>query len=268
MPAPSITPSSTCSAGSRARSWSASARWAAPRPTPRAPRTATTWTSPRARSAWASRPPSLPRSSRTTCASRVAARARGAPRTHGGGARGRRVRRGQRLRGAARRLEAPGPERLVDHRLQSPEPRRVVADRLFSRIDDVFRTMGWRRRDAQVRQAAAGGVRAARRRRRCATGSTSARTRATRRSPTRAAPPGASSSGATSGPGRRHPRAARRARRCGAPRPDDQPGRPRHGIRSRGVPRRRRRPPDAASSPTPSRATACRSPATRTTTPD
>ena len=39
-------------------------------------------------------------------------------------ARRRRVRRRQRLRGDARRLEARHPQRLVDHRLQPPEPRR------------------------------------------------------------------------------------------------------------------------------------------------
>ena len=50
-------------------------------------------------------------------------------------------------------------------------------------------------------------------------------------------------------------------------RPDDQPRRPRPRDHARGVPRRRRTTGRTASSPTRSRATACRSPATRTTTP-
>ncbi len=97
-------------------------------------------------------------------AARARAAAGGAARPHGRD-RGRcRARRGQRLRGAARGLEARRQERLVGDRLQPPEPRpggarpAVLEDRRFL---PRGRLAGGH---AQVRQAAPGGVRAARRR--------------------------------------------------------------------------------------------------------
>ena len=83
---------------------------------------------------------------------------------HGGAGRRRRARRGQHLRGAARRLEARRPEPVVGDRLQPPEPRRRgqrPAVRPHRRDVRAGRLAG---RDAEVRQAAGDRLRPARRR--------------------------------------------------------------------------------------------------------
>ena len=77
---------------------------------------------------------------------------------------------------------------VIDYNRQSLD--RVVPERLFAKIEQFFATVGWRVVTHQVRQEAAGGVRAARAARRCATGSTPARTTSTPPCASRAAPPG------------------------------------------------------------------------------
>ena len=191
---------------------------------------------------------------------------RAADRTHGGAGRRRRARRGQHLRGAARRLEARRPEPVVGDRLQSPEPRRrgqrppVRPDRRDVRAG---RLAGGH---AEIRQAAGDGLRPARRRSPAAMD---------RRLP-QLALLGAGLQGrrglargadARPQPVSRHPPHPRAARRCGAAPADDQPRRQRHAGRARRLRGRRRTTSRPASSPTPSRARACPSPATRTTIP-
>ena len=153
---------------------------------------------------------------------------------------------------------------VIDYNRQSLD--RVVPERLFTKIEDFF----WRGRlggrDPQVRQAAAGGVRAARRH-----GAAPVDRRLPERSVLgahlqgrrRVAP--APRAGPRPAPG--HPHAARRARRRRARAPDDQSRRPRSRAGARGVPGGATTTGRAASSPTPSRASGCRSRATRTTTP-
>ena len=63
---------------------------------------------------------------------------------------------------------------IIDYNRQSLDG--VVSDRLFHRIDGILPHGGLGRRDAEIRQAARGGVRAGRAARRCATGSTTAPT--------------------------------------------------------------------------------------------
>ena len=163
-----------------------------------------------------------------------------ARRPHDRAAGRRRARRGQHLRGAARRLEARRPQPLVDHRLQPPEPRRVVSDRLFGRID-ACSSDGLARRDAEIRAPAAGGLRPARRRGACATGSTPARTRSIRRWSTRAARAGASICSRDLGRRRASARSSTSMTMRALARADDQSRRARPGHGARCLPRRRRR---------------------------
>ena len=94
---------------------------------------------------------------------------------------------------------------VVDYNRQSLDS--VVSDRLFGRIDELFRSVGWRvvtlkyGRLLESAFAEPGGAGAETR------GSTPAPTRSTRRSPSRAAPGGASAWRATLP-------ATRRPRRC------------------------------------------------------
>ena len=76
----------------------------------------------------------------------------------------RRTRRRQYLRSVAGRLEVRAQEHLVDHRLQSPEPRRRGARGSAHALRKTFRRDGLGSRRAEVRQAAAGGIRRAWRR--------------------------------------------------------------------------------------------------------
>ena len=75
-----------------------------------------------------------------------------------------RTRRGQRLRGSAGILEARPEEVLVDHRLQPPEPRQRRLRPALPEDGRRLRDDGLARRHGEVRQAAAGGVCAPRRR--------------------------------------------------------------------------------------------------------
>ena len=109
---------------------------------------------------------------------------------------------------------------IIDYNRQSLDA--VVSDRIFQRIDSMFRGMDWRVVTLKYGPAAARRRSCAAAATRCASGSTTVRTRAIRRSRTRAAPPGGSSC-SRSGRHRRHPRAARRARRRRARTADDQP---------------------------------------------
>ncbi len=81
-----------------------------------------------------------------------------AARTHDRARRRRRTRRGQHLRGAARRLEARRPQSLVDHRLQPPEPRRGRVRPAFRPHRRAVRNDGLARRHPQIRPAARGGL--------------------------------------------------------------------------------------------------------------
>ncbi len=71
-----------------------------------------------------------------------------------------RARRGQRLRGPARGLEARRQERLVGDRLQPPEPRSGRAGAAVQEDRGLLRRGRLAGRDAEVRQAARGGLRA------------------------------------------------------------------------------------------------------------
>ena len=82
---------------------------------------------------------------------------------HGRAGRRRRARRGQRVRGAARGLEARHPQRLVGDRLQPPEPRSGGTGAPVRQDRGLLRRRRLAGGHAQVRQAAAGGVRPARR---------------------------------------------------------------------------------------------------------
>ncbi len=144
--------------------------------------------------------------------------------SHDRAGRRRRTRRGQYFRGVARRLEARCAQSLVDHRLQPPEPRRGrVRPAVRPHRRDV-RDVRLARRHAEIRQVAAGGLRAARRR---------AAARMDRRLPELALFGAglqgrrglARASAARPEPLSRHPRDPRRARRPGAGAADDQPRR-------------------------------------------
>ena len=115
-------------------------------------------------------------------------------RPHGRAGRRRRARRGQHLRGDARRLEARPAQLLVDRRLQPPEPRRRRARRPVAALRGAVPRLRLGRRDPQIRRAARGRLRASPAARRCAPGSTPARTSSTRRWSSRAARHGASAS--------------------------------------------------------------------------
>ncbi len=103
-----------------------------------------------------------------------------------------RTRRGQYLRGIARRLEARRPQSLVGNRLQPPEPRRGGFRPAVRPHRRDVRDDGLARRHAEIRAAPGSGLRPARRRIICASGSMPARTRSIRRWSTRAAKAGAS----------------------------------------------------------------------------
>ena len=109
-----------------------------------------------------------------------------------------RARRGQRLRGPARGLEARRPQRLVGDRLQPPEPGPGRARAPVQEDRGLLQRGRLARRDAQVRPAACRRPLRGPTARPCAAGSTTARTISTRRSPSRAAAPGASISSTTS----------------------------------------------------------------------
>ncbi len=103
----------------------------------------------------------------------------------------RRARRGQHLRGAARRLEARHPRSLVDHRLQPPIPRQRGARPPVRPHRGPVPRHGLERRHPQIRPASSRPPSPARAARSSAAGSTTARTASIPRSPSRAAPPGA-----------------------------------------------------------------------------
>ena len=110
----------------------------------------------------------------------------------------RRARRGQHLRGAARRLEARCPQSLVDHRLQPPEPRRGRLRPAVRPHRRAVRDVRLARRHAEIRPPAARPPSPGPTASSCANGSTPARTRSIRRWSTRAARAGASICSATS----------------------------------------------------------------------
>ena len=85
---------------------------------------------------------------------------------------------------------------VIDYNRQSLDA--VVSDRLFGRIDAMFEMFGWRVVTLKYGRLLRGGLRPARRRGICASGSTPARTRSIRRWSTRAARAGASICSATS----------------------------------------------------------------------
>ena len=153
---------------------------------------------------------------------------------------------------------------IIDYNRQSLDS--VVSDRLFMKMAGAVREPRLEGRAPQVRQAAAARLRRARR---------PAPQAVDRRLPQHAllgaGVPGRRGLAAAAGGRPRHPsRHARHrapARRCRARAPDDQPRRPRPAGDPGGLRRARRPTSRCASSPTPSRATACRSRATRTTTP-
>ncbi len=127
---------------------------------------------------------------------------------------------------------------VIDYNRQSLDG--VVNDRLFGRIGEMFELVGWRRGHAEIRQAARGGLRPARRR--PAAG-------LDRRLP-QLALLGAGLQGrrglargaeARSQPVSRHPPHPRAARRRGAASADDQPRRQRHAGRARRLRGHRRR---------------------------
>ena len=153
---------------------------------------------------------------------------------------------------------------VIDYNRQSLD--RVVPERLFAKIEEFFARGRLAGRHPQVRQAAAGGVRPARRR-----GAARLDRRLPERSLLRADLQGRRRLARASGE-RPRPHPGIRALLDGhddaaLARADDQSRRPRPRGRARGVPRRRRTIGRTASSPTRSRASACRSPATRTTMP-
>ena len=81
-----------------------------------------------------------------------------ARRPHGRAGRRRRTRRGQHLRGDARRLEAGPAQLLVDHRLQPAEPRCGRARRAVGALRTLVQEFRLGRGDPEIRLAAAGGV--------------------------------------------------------------------------------------------------------------
>ena len=153
-------------------------------------------------------------------------------------------------------------------RLQPPEPRRAsCSDRLFGRIDEMFELVGWRVVTLKYGKLLEAAFAAARRRARCGSGSTTAPTRSTRRWSSRAARPGASADA-------RPRRSARHPRASSTQHDDDALHRLMTNLAGHDMEavleafeRRRATTSRPASSPTRSRASACPSPATRTTTP-
>ena len=89
---------------------------------------------------------------------------RPARRPHGRAGRRRRARRGQHLRGDARRLEAGPAQLLVDHRLQPAEPRRRRARGPVGALRAAVQEFRLGCGDPEIRLAAAGRVPRARRR--------------------------------------------------------------------------------------------------------
>ena len=81
-------------------------------------------------------------------------------RKDGGDRRGRGARRGQRVRGAPRRVEARRARSVVGDRLQPPESRRGDQRSVVRPLQSPVRQHGMGRRHHQVRQEAARGVRA------------------------------------------------------------------------------------------------------------
>ena len=172
MRARTSTPSSTCSAARPARSSKRFAATRARRAIRRAPRTPTTWTSPPARWAWASRRRCSPRSPRITCA-----------RTAGDstGPKGRMIAlvgdaeldEGNIFEAMLEGWKHGLAELLVDHRLQPAEPRCGDPRRPVGALRGAVPGVRVGRRDPQVRLAAAGRLSASRAAKPCATGSTS-----------------------------------------------------------------------------------------------
>ena len=186
---------------------------------------------------------------------------------HGRPRRRRRDGRGQHLRGAARRLEAGRPQPLVGGRLQPPEPRRGDPRGPLGQARDALRQLRLGRRRPPPRPPPGGRLRRARRR---------APPRLDRGLPEPALfrPHLPGRRGVAQAPPRRPRRpgrglrAPRTAKRRRARRTDGEPRRPRPPLASSRPSRRRARTTGRrSSSPTRSRAAACRSPATRTTTP-
>ncbi len=83
---------------------------------------------------------------------------RSAARPHDRARRRRRARRGQYLRGLARRLEARCPQPLVGHRLQPPEPRRRGLGPALRPHRRALRDDGLARRHLEIRPAAGNGL--------------------------------------------------------------------------------------------------------------
>ena len=157
MQARSITPSSICSEGSRARNWSASAHSAARKATLRAPRTATMSISPPARSASAWGSPHSPPSWQDYV--RLKGLGDGSPP-------GRMVA----VMGDAEIDEGNIFEAMlegwkhdvrnlwwiIDYNRQSLDS--VVTDRLFRRFDGIFRAMGWQVHTLKYGETPSGGL--------------------------------------------------------------------------------------------------------------
>ena len=120
----------------------------------------------------------------------LGARPAGGP--HDRAARRRRNGRRQYLRGAAGRLEAGRAQLLVDRRLQPPEPRCAWCAKGCGSARKSVPQFRLGRGGAQIRRAAAGGVRRAGRRECCGAGSIAVRTSFIPRWCSRAAPHGAS----------------------------------------------------------------------------
>ena len=124
---------------------------------------------------------------------------------------------------------------IIDYNRQSLDC--VVEDRLFQRIDTLFRSMGWDVVTLKYGRRLQDGIRAARRR------GAPGLDRQLPQHPVFG--PGLPRRGRLAGPAEarpgvdpRHPRPARRARRRRAPRPDDEPRRSRHGVGPAGLSRR------------------------------
>ena len=155
---------------------------------------------------------------------------------------------------------------IIDYNRQSLDS--VVPDRLFGRIEGLFRDMGWNVVTMKYGRALeAAFARDGRR------GAAALDRRLPEQPLFGADLPGrrglAAGAAGRSRPLARRARHHRSAARRRARRPDDQSRRPRHRVPDRNVARgrRRRRPADLLHRLHRSRAWACRSPATRTTTP-
>ena len=154
---------------------------------------------------------------------------------------------------------------VIDYNRQSLDA--VVREGLYERFIDIFRVVRLGRRRPEIRQAAGSGLRRAGRRDAARPGSTAARTR---NIPALVFQGGAAwrkrllDDLGDQGDVTRADRAALRRRARAA---DDQPRRPRPRRADRGLRERSTTTGRSASSPTRSRASACPSPATRTTTP-